>query len=71
MLHYKHPDRLALTCCLQEFARRKALEGDDTLQEALLAHPLPANGNRIIIEPPSTTQEEEYEGIEPEVGHLQ
>ncbi|MEW5311281.1 MAG: hypothetical protein WDW38_003009 [Sanguina aurantia] len=52
---------------LQEFARRKALEGDDTLQEALLAHPLPASGHRIIIEPPSTTQEEEYEGIEPEV----
>lgn len=52
--------------CLQIYAKRKAQQGTDGLAEALLAQPLTQPGNRIIIEPPSTTQEEEVEGLEPE-----
>ncbi|KAG2488983.1 hypothetical protein HYH03_012424 [Edaphochlamys debaryana] len=51
---------------LQIYARRKAAAGTEGLSEALLAQPLTQPGNRILIEPPSTTQEEEVEGLEPE-----
>ncbi|GIL88327.1 hypothetical protein Vretimale_15075 [Volvox reticuliferus] len=51
---------------LQVYAKRKATQGTEGLAEALLAQPLTQPGNRIIIEPPSTTQEEEVEGLEPE-----
>lgn len=45
----------------QIYARRKAAQGTDGLQEALVAQPLTQPSNRIIIEPPSTTAEEEVE----------
>ncbi|PNG99325.1 Coiled-coil domain-containing protein 63, partial [Tetrabaena socialis] len=52
---------------LQVYARRKAVLGTEGLTEALQAQPLTQPGNRIVIEPPSTTQEEEMDGLEPEM----
>ena len=52
---------------LQMNAVRKAGQGSESAIEALLAQPLTQLSNRIVIEPPSATQEEEIEGIEPEV----
>lgn len=58
--------RLGSRTRAQVYARRKAAAGTEGLQEALMAQPLTQPGNRIIIEPPSTTVEEEVEGVEPE-----
>ena len=47
-------------------AARKVAEGGEVITEALIAQPLTQLSNRIVIEPPSATQEEEIEGVEPE-----
>ncbi len=52
---------------LQLNALKKAGEVSESAMEALLAQPLTQLSSRIIIEPPSTTQEEEIEGVEQEV----
>ena len=52
---------------LQMNAIRKAGQGSESAIEALLAQPLTQLSNRIVIEPPSATQEEEIEGMEPEI----
>lgn len=51
---------------LQLHAARKVAEGGEVITEALIAQPLTQLSNRIVIEPPSATQEEEIEGVEPE-----
>jgi hypothetical protein len=48
-------------------AARKAGEVSESAMEALLAQPLTLLSSRVVIEPPSTTQEEEIEGMEPEI----
>ena len=52
---------------LQMNAFRKGAQGGDSAMEALLAQPLTQLSSRIIIESPSTTVEEEIEGMEPEI----
>ena len=53
---------------LQMNALRKTGAGGETAaMEALLAQPLSQLSSRIVIEPPSSTQEEEIEGMELEV----
>mmetsp|Transcript_9222 Transcript_9222/g.19727 ORF Transcript_9222/g.19727 Transcript_9222/m.19727 type:complete len:546 (+) Transcript_9222:205-1842(+) len=52
---------------LQAYALRKISEGGEVITEALVAAPLTSASSRIVIEPPSTTVEEEIEGVEPEV----
>lgn len=52
---------------LMAFAIRKSAEGGEIIAEGLLAQPIVQASSRIIIEPPSTTVEEEIEGLEAEV----
>jgi hypothetical protein len=52
---------------MQINAARKAGEVSESAMEALLAQPLTLLSSRVVIEPPSTTQEEEIEGMEPEI----
>jgi hypothetical protein len=49
---------------LRAQATVKAAEGGEIHPEALVAQPLMTMSNRIVIEPPSTTHEEEIEGVE-------
>lgn len=49
---------------LQFYAIKKVNEGGEAVSEALIAQPLTQLSNRIVIEPPSTTQEEEIEGMD-------
>eukprot|EP00798_Chlamydomonas_sp_ICE-L_P015696 gene15696-21805_t len=51
---------------LMAFALRKSAEGGDSISNGLLAHPLTQASSRFVIEPPSTTVEEEIEGLEQE-----
>mmetsp|Transcript_19123 Transcript_19123/g.34605 ORF Transcript_19123/g.34605 Transcript_19123/m.34605 type:complete len:509 (-) Transcript_19123:223-1749(-) len=47
---------------LQAYARRKANEGNEGLSQALLAQPLTTPGKRIVIDPPSSSAEDDSEG---------
>lgn len=49
---------------LRAQATVKAADGGEIHPEALVAQPLMTMSNRIVIEPPSTTHEEEIEGVE-------
>jgi hypothetical protein len=55
-----------VTELLKAHAVARMADGGEVNLQALTAQPLTTMSNRIVIEPPSTTHEEEIEGVEPE-----